>query len=351
MREPSRNLGELIDICRSGIDDLRAVELQPLVEALTASPALTQVLQNSQQFDLSITEALHDVPAPASDFEARLLAKLEAAAQASADATPASFDSTLLVGRDDLAVGLDLGMVLDTDSSKPDKTARGGSVWEWVCDPRSQAEPHGLANQSDNVSPSSSDAASFSESVTPAARNSAARPDVRGRRWGLQLALALLTVSSVVGAVLLWGDRGVTRVDDIQLAAWSPLWQQQLSEANWEHGSPPLRRFPTAKAVPGRINRWQTMMLRQLSVTGCCYDLTVSDGGAARLLVIPASDRFRLSPLPPPQPNSTQGESIACWVAGQHVYVLTFAGRARYERILRVPATASVPRCPTDKIG
>jgi hypothetical protein len=347
MRDPLRKLGELIDVCRSGVDDLRAVELEPLVEALKASPALTQVLQQSQQFDLALAEALHDVPAPASDFETRLLAQLEAAAQAAADATPASHDSVFLVGRDDSVVG----SALATGSSEQHSTAHEGDVWEWVCDPRAQAEPHGLADQVDNSSTGSSDAVGSANFISPATGDKPVNLAMRGRRRVLRWAVTLLTVTAVVGAFVLWGDRGVTRVDDMHLAAWSPLWQQQLSEANWQRGNPPLRRFPSAKAVPGRINRWQTMMLRQLSVTGCCYDLTVSDGGAARLLVIPASDRFRLSPLPPPQPNSTQGESIACWIAGQHVYVLTFSGRARYERILRVPTTASVPRYPAAKIG
>ena len=341
MRDPSRKVIELLDGCRAGVDDLRAVEFQPLVDALAASPALTQALQRSQQLDQAIGEALRDVPEPAADFEARLFATLAAAASAVAPSTPNTSLAGAVVGRDDPAVN----PLLSPVAPELVTSGSGGVTWQWVCDPHSEPDPN------DNQREVRPESASLQPYPTLLDGGNVPARVVLGRRTWWRWTAGLLAIGAALAAFLLWGDRGVTRVDDVQLAAWVPLWQQQLVDQAWQREAPPIRRFPLAKAVPGRVQRWQTIPLRQLSVTGCCYDLTVADGGAARLLVIPASERFRLSPLPPPQPRSTQGESMASWVAGKHVYVLTFADRKRYTRILRQPATAAVPNTRTDKIG
>jgi len=288
MKKLPPHLGELIDACRPGSDDVSLPEMHPLADAMTHSPDVAQVYEKSQRLDAAIARAMQDAPEPPAGFEQRLLARL------------------------------------GVDPAGPPATSDS------------------VAPGAERVNPQPSDAPDDKPAPQPLA--SVRHP--RSHDLPVRIAAAVAAVAAVALLVVWLAGRSPAPIGADELVQLTDQWRSRLSQSGWQTGAAPLKEFPLTRTVPVRsVDRWQTVSLLRPQAVACAYELTVADGGRAILFVLPdAADRFRLNSVPPAAPLSTQGQSIAAWTSNDLVFVLLFEGRDRYNRIIHRPATALLIR-------
>ncbi len=286
-------IGDAIESCRPGSDDLSLPEMAPLAEMLSADTALSAdtvlhaTFNRIQRLDRRIAAATRDVPVPAGLVE-RVLARLQVPS-------------------------------MNRDADRSEQLASTAAM---------PAIAPALA--------AAANVATADDKNSPSAPPSLARRRFARRAWSLAAVGTCMLVAAAF--VTFWRPHAPLSADS--LIAGSGDWSAQVwNRAKWN--VPPagnvLTKYPLSAAVRAQPLAW-TDVSSIVGEDAVAYDVSIG-GHRAALFVIPCGDPVA-DPAPPIRPqSSTGGQMIGCWQSGGMVYVLVVEGDARaYESLVRPSA-------------
>jgi len=278
---------EALEVCRPGSDDLADPALCVLAEAIEADPELAQLYARLQEVDRRVAAAFADVPVP-EGLERRLLERLGVAS-----------DQGVSPG-EEAGPGLEQtpGVLTAADSATPEPQAETG------------------------VQP------------TPVAP----RPARRARGWLLVGGGAAVAAALVVGAMMVFSDRGrVYTAQDVREDAIG-FFNHEKAEAGRRDDPPSSYPLSSAVARPRQFEIEWRRVSGLLESRGVAYDFRGPRGVRATLYVL--NRRVAGLPTAPTlRPYTTGGCSVEAWQVGGLLYVLVVnSGDHRtYQQFLRQP--------------